>query len=47
MGLAMCPFIPASSAAFRSSSKALAVMAMMGISAAWGSSSALIRRVAS
>ena len=47
IGFATCAFIPHSSAFFLSSSKALAVMATMGIDARAGSSSARIAFVAS
>ena len=47
MGFAMCPFIPASRAARRSSSKALAVMAMMGMSVTPGRFMARMRWAAS
>ena len=47
MGFAMCPFMPASSAVRRSSSKALAVMAIMGMSVTPGRSMARMRRAAS
>ena len=42
IGFATWSFIPASSAACRSSEKAFAVMAMMGMPAFWGSSILLI-----
>ena len=47
MGFAIWPFIPASNAAFLSSSKALAVMAIIGIPATSGFSNARICLVAS
>ena len=46
-GFAMCSFMPAARAFSRSSAKALAVMATIGICAFAGSGSARIRRVAS
>ena len=46
-GFARCAFIPAAFDFFRSSSKALAVMAMMGTVDASGRSSARMARVAS
>ncbi len=46
IGFAMCPFMPAARAAAMSSSKALAVMARMGMEAASGRSSCRISRVA-
>lgn len=47
IGFAICPFIPASAAAFLSSSNAFAVIAMIGIPAISGSSSPRICPVAS